>query len=460
MKTRSAILGTAFLLALLPGGGTATTEQARPGQEPVPTPSELWARFQKSLVPFTHRIVRDEIVESESIPGKMLRRIEFSFTSQTVPCRKDGGEQTEWVMRDLKHEGVIFIPTDPGVLNHPDRRGKVVIVGSLTGPWKQSFISNYGDPIASRTDYPTMILPNPGETDEFPGREYSQGLLIEYRKQHPDLVNHSHFRWVPPFLRGMDVMADVLGMESREIRAVIGGHSKRATSAITAAAVDPQRIAGVVLMGNESLHPEDASSPWWAVSPYYTQRFIKCPVLYIGATNENGYAMFNINRIQAKMAPPWTLEIIPNYRHASESEKQFLNWRMWVSHVFDNRPLTTISDLRHEETEEGTRFFARIKTPNTRILTRIWYVYCDDVPLWRDLTWYPSLLQRKEGDLYQGYVRGETPDAWLVEVLDTAQGTRGYVSSLPMNITGKPVEVRHGRGMPRAWKPKAGKKAP
>ncbi|MBU1337812.1 MAG: hypothetical protein KKD56_01950, partial [Acidobacteria bacterium] len=107
----------------------------------------------------------------------------------------------------------------------------------------------------------------------------------------------------------MDILADVLEVDRKDIRAVIGGHSKRATSAFTAAAIDPGRIAGVVFMGNESLHPKGPESPWWAVSPYYTQRFVKCPVLYIGATNESGYPMFNINRFQKHMAKPWAVEV-------------------------------------------------------------------------------------------------------------------------------------------------------
>jgi len=114
-----------------------------------------------------------------------------------------------------------------------------------------------------------------------------------------------------------------------------------------------------------------------------------------------------------------------------------------------------LSGLRYEETPGGTRFQARIKSPNRIILAQVWYVYCDDIPLWRDLVWYPTLLRRKKGDLYEGYLHGKTPDAWLVEVQDTANGHRGYVSSLPQDITHKPVARRAGRGLPRLWKEKA-----
>lgn len=426
-----------------------------PAADSTPTPDRIWRDYQKALEPLTYEITKNETIASETDPGKRLRRLDFIFSSQEVPIEQEVSGEKQWRMTKLWHEGVIFIPEDPELDSKPRRDGKVVIVGGLVGPYRQSFVSNYGDPIATLTGYPTMVLPNPGETRNRPGQMYNQRLLMDFRRKDRNITDHSHFRWAIPYLRALDIMAEILEIEKHDVRAVIGGHSKRATGAFTAAAIDPERVAGVVFMGNESLHPEDASSAWWAVSPYYTQKYVRCPTFYIGATNEGGYAMFNINKIQDHMNNPWTLEIIPNYRHASESEKQFLGWRMWVAHVFDGRPLSRISGLRSEETEEGTRFHARVESANKIILAQVWYVYCDDAPYWRDLVWYPTLLYRREGDLYEGYLHGKTPDAWLVEVQDTAQGHRGYVSSLPQDITHKPVAMRAGQGFPRLWERKA-----
>lgn len=444
-------IGMSLLLSALATAGPGRGQQDEPA-EPVPTPKAIWEQFQTTLEPFSYTIVKDEIVASETDPDKKLRRVTFSFSSQVVPCKAEG--EDEWRLEKLWHDGVIFIPADPAVATDPERQRKVVIVGSLVGPFRQSFLSNYGDPIATRTGYPTMVLPNPGETRDRPGQMYRQQWLMEYRRGKADVSYHSHFRWAAPFLRGVDVMADVLGVEREEIRAIIGGHSKRATGAYTAAGMDPERIAGVVFMGNESLHPEDASSKWWAVSPYYVQDFVRCPVFYIGATNEGGYAMFDINKLHAHMKVPWTVEYIPNYRHASECEKQFVDWQMWVAHVFSGRPVARISDLRHEETETGTRLHARIDSPNKLILAQAYYVYCDDAPYWRDLMWYPTLLYERSDGEYEGYVPGKLPDAWLVEVHDTAMGFRGYVSSLPQKLTDTPVERRNGRGLPRNWEEK------
>jgi hypothetical protein len=64
-------------------------------------------------------------------------------------------------------------------------------------------------------------------------------------------------------------------------------------------------------------------------------------------------------------------------------------------------------------------------------------------------------MEPKEGNLYEGYVEGKLPDAWLVEVKDIASGFAGYISSLPQDITHKPTKERLSRGSKsRRWEPK------
>lgn len=296
----------------------------------IPSPGELWKRVQKELPPLKVMIEKDEIIRSDTVPSQKLRRIELKFYSQKIQGKKWG------------HPCVVFLPADPKTYNTPERRGKVVIVGQrswdglATGPWRNSFLGNYGEPIAARTGYPTMICPVPGEYDGSQGREISIGFLRDYCKKTQDPADHNYFRLAVPYLRALDVMAQILDVDRKEIRAVIGGHSKRATSAYTAAAVDPQRIVGVVYMGNESIWSTMKEPPWKAVSPAFTKKWVKAKVLYLGATNEDGYRMYNINKIQEIMGGAWTIEIIPNYRHGSMSEKHFMNWQMWIAHVFES----------------------------------------------------------------------------------------------------------------------------
>ena len=46
------------------------------------------------------------------------------------------------------------------------------------------------------------------------------------------------------------------------------------------------------------------------------------------------------------------------------------------------------------------------------------------------------------GDYYEASVPSDMPDAFMVEVADTAQGIPGYVTSLPQKLTDAPVEER------------------
>ncbi len=177
--------------------------------------------------------------------------------------------------------------------------------------------------------------------------------------------------------------------------------------------------------------------------------------------------MYGINTVQETMGGAWTIEYIPNYRHASMSEKHFLDWRMWVSHVFEDRSLTTIDDLSYREVGDdfewggrsygaGTLFRARLQSPNKIIQAKVWYVYNDDEPYWRDLVWYPEFMIPRGDGYYEGFVKGKLPDAWLVEVKDIAAGAAGYVSSLPQDITGKRVETKRSHGSrSRHWAPKS-----
>ncbi|MBE7560707.1 hypothetical protein HS125_17905 [bacterium] len=444
------------LILLLPFSAGAQPTPAGATEE---TPAGLWARCRPTLLPYNYTIVKDEIVPSDTVVGMKLRRIEVKFYSQELEGRKWG------------HPCVIFAPAERRLYARGARRGRVVIVGQrswdglATGPWRDAFLGNYGEPIAARTGYPTMICPVPGEYDGEDGREISIGFLSAYYQKTGQLYDHPLFRIGVPYLLALDVMADVLRLPRQDIRAVVGGHSKRATPIPAMAAADP-RIVGIVYMGNESAWSRHhLESKERVLYPPYCRKWSNAKTLYIGGTNEDGYAMYRINAIQASMGNSWTIEMVPNYRHASQSEKHPLDWMMWIAHVFDGRPITTIRDLSYERKGAdflwggrkygaGTLFRCRIDSPNKLIMVKVWYVYNDDPPYWRDLVWYPEFMVRQPDGSWAGYVTGKLPDAWMVEVKDTAQGFPGYVTSLPQDLTGLPVETRRSRGSrSRHWSP-------
>lgn len=406
----------------------------------MPSPKQLWERCQKTFPPFSFNVLKDEVIQSATDPSQKLRRIEVRFTSMIV---------SQWGRR-MEHTGIVFMPADPKIYLDPDRRGKVVVVANSYRD--RLMIDNYGEPIAARTGYPTMVLPIPGEYDGHDGESCWMYFFRCRLTDTKDPRDHVYFRLALPYITAIDVFAEIL--KEKNIQAIIGGHSKRAPSAFNAAAIDQERIAGVIYMGMESTFASYENKLHKCISPVYSQEYVQCPVFFIGATNEDGYQMFTINRLQAKMKHPWTIEYIPNFHHATYSEIQIMDWMMWISHIFEGRPLTNISHLEHEENEEGTIFRVRINTPNKILQAKVWYVYCDDVPYWRDLMWYPTFLRKKE-DIYEAFVPGKLPDAWMVEVKDIACGFPGYVSSLPQDITHKPTKERYSRGWrSRNWEPK------
>ena len=110
------------------------------------------------------------------------------------------------------------------------------------------------------------------------------------------------------YIRAMDVMEKVLEVD--RVQAVIGGHSKRGRSATVAAAMD-SRVASPIIMGNEGIYRTDQIQ--WHLSFHHAffQDQVNVPVFYIGATNEGGYNMFNINLMQERLKQPMTIEMIP-----------------------------------------------------------------------------------------------------------------------------------------------------
>lgn len=429
--------GIAFLLVLL---------QVAPAQEPfdfaaasrdVPKPRELWPTVRQHCVPLDFRVQSDEIVVSDTDPRLRLRKVRAHFFSQELAGRKWG------------HDCVIFTPADNAANMTGLRRGKVVVIGS---PGRNAFpvhVDKYAEPIAARTGYPTMVIANPGAYPDGTDIEGDIGVLDRLRQKTGANYYNMNCQLAVVYVQALDALQQFLGLD--ELHAVVGGHSKRGRSATVAAAFDP-RVRGVVIMGNEGVHRTDTVERHLSFHHAFFQDQVVVPVFYLGATNEDGYRMFNVNLLQGRLRTPMTLELIPNYCHSNYSEIQFMDFLMWVGHVFDGRPLTRIVDVGHERIGERSVFRARLEGDAKVQVVKAWYVYSDD-PAWRDLMWY-HLIMDKVGDHYEAVLPGKAPDAFLVEVGDIAMGYPGYVSSLPQKLTDAPVVERKSRGSrPRLWEP-------
>ncbi|MEN6577215.1 MAG: PhoPQ-activated protein PqaA family protein [Phycisphaerales bacterium] len=401
----------------------------------VPKPREIWPLVRKDIVPLEWEIRSDEVVTSDTDPAQKLRKVTAHFWSQELAGKKWG------------HPCVIFTPEDNRRNLTPERLGKVVIVGSPDRDYFPIHVDKYGEPIAARTGYPTMVLSNPGRYPDGGEIERDIGILSTLRKKTGKDYYNMNCQLAVVYIQAMNALQQFLGLN--DLKAVVGGHSKRGRSATVAAAMDP-RVASVIIMGNEGVYATDRIE--WHLSFHHAffQDQVTVPVFYLGATNEDGYRMFNVNILQERLKRPMTIEMIPNYCHSNFSEIQFMDFAMWVSHVFDGRPVSRISEVSHERQDGRTVFRAKVESDAKVQTVKTWYVYSDD-PAWRDLMWY-HLLMHRVGDYYEAVLYGKIPDAFLIEVGDIARGLPGYVSSTPQKLTDAPVVERQSRGsLPRLW---------
>lgn len=397
----------------------------------VPRPRELYPLVRRDMAPADLKILSDEIVPSDTDPSKKLRKITARFQSLRL-------EGKAWL-----HRCVIFAPADSAINEAPARKGKVAIVGSPGGAMFPGHVALYGEPIAARTGYPTMILASPGVYPDGGDIESDIAVLERMRQRTGKNYYNMNCQLALVYIRAMDVLEKALGLD--RVQAVVGGHSKRGRSATVAAAMDP-RVAGVVILGNEGVYRTDQIQ--WHLSFHHAffQDQVNVPVLYIGGTNECGYKMFNVNLMQERLRRPMTVAMLPNYRHYNFEERQYIDFMMWVAHVFDGRPLSRIVELSCERRNNRTFYRAKVDSDATIRLVRVWYTFVDD-PQWNDNLWFDWVM-RKRGDYYETSVPGAAPDGYLVEVADTAQGIPGYVTSLPQKVSDAPVVERDPQRAP------------
>jgi hypothetical protein len=392
----------------------------------IPKPREIYPIVKRDMIPMDLKISSDEIVTSDTDPSQKLRTIRAHFNSLKLEGRVWG------------HPCVILLPADPAVNRSPARKGKVVIIGSPGGAMFPAHVAKYGEPIATRTGYPTMVLNSPGVHPDGSGIEgKNMRVLNRMRRKTGTNYYNMNCQLALIYIRAMDVFEKVLNLD--RVSAVIGGHSKRGRSATVAAAMD-SRVASAIIMGNEGVYRTDEIQ--WHLSFHHAffQDQVDVPIFYIGATNEDRYKMFNVNIMQERLKRPMTIEMIPNYRHYNFHEIQFIDFMMWVAHVFDGRPLSRITDMHHEHRDGRNYYRAKVESEATVQLVRVWFVYTDN-PEWRDLMWYEWLME-KRGEYYETSVPGKKPDAYMIEVADTAMGFPGYVTSLPRKLTDAPVVER------------------
>lgn len=434
LRTLTGLLGSVLLTT-----GFSVAQENEPSEpfdfekaaREVPKPRALKPLVERDMVPLHVEIRSDEIVASDTQPTRELRKITAYFESLKLEDRFWG------------HPCTIFVPRGDSPEEAAQRAGKVVIIGSPGGAMYPGHVAMYGEPIATRTGYPTMVLANPGVHRDGTDIEGDIRVLERLRKATGKDYYNMNCQLALVYIQAMNALEEILGVSP--VEAVVGGHSKRGRSATVAAAMD-SRVAGVVILGNEGVYRTDQIQ--WHLSFHHAffQEQVRVPVLYVGATNESGYKMFNVNVMQERLRRPMTIEMIPNYRHYNFHEKQYTDFAMWVAHVFDGRPITRIVEARYERRDGRNVYRARIESQAKVRLVRAWFTYANG-PTWTDNMWFEWVMAER-GDHYETSVPGAPPDAFLIEVADIAQGIPGYVTSLPQKISEAPVHERNPREAP------------
>ena len=111
-----------------------------------------------------------------------------------------------------------------------------------------------GEPVATQTGYPTMVLSNPGRYPDGSDIERDIRILSTLRKQTGKNYYNMNCQLAVVYIQAMNAFQQFLGLD--DLKAVLGGHSKRGRSATVAAAIDP-RVASVIVMGNEGIYAMD-----------------------------------------------------------------------------------------------------------------------------------------------------------------------------------------------------------
>jgi len=155
-------------------------------------------------------------VPSDTDPSKRLRKVTAHFWSQELAGKKWG------------HPCVIWMPEDNARNLTRERKGKVVIIGSPPGGYFPVHVDKYGEPIAARLGYPTMVLSNPGRYPDRSHIERDIGILNELRKQTGENYYNMNCQLAVVYIKAMDAFQQFLGLDN--LRAIVGGHSKRGRS--------------------------------------------------------------------------------------------------------------------------------------------------------------------------------------------------------------------------------------
>jgi len=419
--------------------------------------------MQEILDETTLNIVKhkDEVVSSTARPGKKVRRIELTFTSQV------------WHESTWTHPARIYIP------ENYQGGGQVGIIGTHIGlfqdpaastrpiPGTQTGVeAEFVEGTALDLGLPIMIFAAPAENSSGLHESDLMGYAMKKLFQTGDLTWFGYYPIAMSYLRAITLLHAI--PEIKAERAVLLGCSKRGYAVCITTGVDPERVAGVMstcYFGGNNLYwiamkfaqfgpylsgpAEKRAGPGYQPAtalldmfnnpigyqlllyfdPYNWRSKIKSAYLVALGTNDEFYALGTPNVMMKRLKGDKAFLAVDNTPHTWQSQKHLAAWRMWLAHTFLKRPVPQI-EVKAEVTEEKLSVRATVAAGGNIQGVNLLYAR-NKTTDWREAVW-STIPMTRTADAYTADLdlAAGQKTAYYVEVEDTGPGGPGYVSSL------------------------------
>lgn len=417
-------------------------------------------------------VTQDRVLPSAARPGKKVRIIELSFTSQ------------HWKDLVWKHPARIYVPDgyagggNAGIIG-TERRFFDAPAGSYprhTIPGTQlNTEAEYAEGTAIDLGIPIMLFANPAEDYWGMGESDLTGYTLKKALETHDPTWQGFYPIVKAYLRAITLLHSLPGVRTE--RAVLMGCSKRGYAVSVATGVDPGRVAGVMAtcyFGGNTLYfiarkfaefgpgvggpsqkregpayqPAEVllrtiNSPFGLqltaqFDPYMWRDRIKSSFLVAIGTNDEFYALGSANSMLREMAGDKAFLAIDNLPHSWVSRKHLAAWRMWLAHTFMGRAIAKIEPKAVVEAGQLV-VTAKLGSETHPVGVRLFHSYNAAAADWRGARWNSVPMVEADG-VFSARLpleRGRKL-AYYVEVEDTGLGGPGYVSSLVETLEAGP----------------------
>lgn len=314
-------------------------------------------------------------------PGRKLQRIDLTFTS------------FEWAGEKWRHPCMVLLPDRVS----PEYAGDaVVIAGNGSNP--DGLPVRYAE-AAALMGIPALAIIGANPGPHYGGKNEGAVMSVMEKKflatGDPYWIGFSALGRV--IVRAVTAMQAVPGVKAE--RFVVTGGSKRGMASWIAAAADDRIVGaypGAWNMANfeaslklraerqgldygkggdgpatatprqqlASLETPRGKEYQRFLDPWlWRDRIANKPILFTVGANDPLFPPLSDTVFLPGMPKSTHIMLIPNRGHGHDSEREFAGWRMWIAHVFANRPVPDIEVAWKRETG-AIQLTAAVKTPN------------------------------------------------------------------------------------------------